>query len=252
MRIISWNVNGVRAVERKGFLDWLVQEQPDVLCLQETKAQPEQLGESLLEPPGYHTYWHSAERKGYSGVATFSRQPLDVQPGFGSPEFDVEGRVLISQHPGFALLNVYVPNGKRGPERLEYKLRFYDAFLHYCDGLHQAGKQLVVCGDLNTAHQEIDVARPKDNQHISGFLPEERAWLDKYLAHGFVDAFRAFHPEPEHYTWWSYVTRARSRNIGWRIDYFYVSQGLMRRVKDCVIMPDVMGSDHCPVALEIE
>ena len=252
MRIISWNVNGIRAVEKKGFLDWFAAEQPDVLCLQETKAQPEQLSRQLLEPPGYHTYWHSAQRKGYSGVATFSRRPLTVQLGFKAPEFDVEGRVLISQHSDFTLLNVYVPNGQSGPARLDYKLRFYDAFLRYCDSLHASGRRLVVCGDINTAHKEIDLARPKRNAGTSGFLPVERAWLDKYLAHGFVDVFRTFHPEPDQYTWWSYITRARSRNVGWRIDYFLVSSDLIPRVKDCVIMADVMGSDHCPVALDLD
>jgi len=252
MRIISWNVNGIRAAERKGLLDWLAQERPEVLCLQEIKARPEQLSNELRQPAGYHTYWHSAERKGYSGVATFSRQPVTAQRGLGVPEFDVEGRVLVSEHDGFTLLNCYMPNGKRSPERLDYKLRFYADLLDYCDGRHAAGKQLVICGDVNTAHKEIDLAHPKANETTSGFLPEERAWIDKYLAHGFVDAFRAFHPEPEQYTWWSYITRARSRNVGWRIDYFMVSEGLMSRVRDCFIMADVMGSDHCPIALDIE
>jgi exodeoxyribonuclease-3 len=251
MRIISWNVNGIRAVENKGFWDWFDQAQPDVLCLQETKAQPEQVSERLREPAGYRTYWHSAERKGYSGVATFSRETVPVQYGMGVPEFDVEGRVLISEHDVFSLLNCYMPNGKQSQERLDYKLRFYAALLDYCDRQHAAGRQVVICGDVNTAHQEIDLARPKENEKISGFLPEERDWIDKYLAHGLVDAFRAFHPEPDQYTWWSYITRARDRNIGWRIDYFLVSEGLMSRVQDCTIMADVMGSDHCPIALDL-
>ena len=251
MRIISWNVNGIRAVERKGFLDWLAKAQPDVLCVQEIKAHPEQLSTALREPTGYHAYWHSAERKGYSGVATFARQHVSVQNGFGVPEFDVEGRVLVSEHPGFTLINTYMPNGKRSPERLDYKMRFYVALLDYCDRLHAAGHQLVVCGDVNTAHKEIDLARPKQNEKTSGFLPQERAWIDECLAHGFVDAFRVFHPEPHQYTWWDYRTRARGRNIGWRIDYFLVSEGLVPRLKDCVIMAEVMGSDHCPIALDI-
>lgn len=251
MRIVSWNVNGIRAVERKGSLEWLSEEQPDVICLQETKAQPEQLSQNLLEPPGYHTYWHSAERKGYSGVATFSREPVVTRAGLGVSEFDVEGRVLMSEHPGFLLLNVYVPQGGSGPERLDFKLRFYAALLECCDALHAAGRQLVLCGDLNTAHKEIDLAHPKANEDVSGFMAVERAWIDRYLAHGFMDAFRAFHPEPEQYTWWSYITRARSRNIGWRLDYFVVSEGLMPRVRDCSIRAEVMGSDHCPVVLEL-
>lgn len=251
MRIVSWNVNGIRAVERKGSLEWLREEQPDVVCLQETKAHPEQLSQNLLEPPGYHTYWHSAERKGYSGVATFSREPVVTRSGLGVPEFDVEGRVLMSEHPGFLLLNVYVPQGGSGPERLDFKLRFYAALLENCDALHAAGRQLVLCGDLNTAHQEIDLAHPQDNEDVSGFMPVERAWIDRYLAHGLVDAFRAFHPEPEQYTWWSYITRARSRNMGWRLDYFVVSEGLMPRVRDCSIRAEVMGSDHCPVVLDL-
>lgn len=253
MRIVSWNVNGIRAVEKKGFLEWLGEAQPDVACLQETKVQPDQLTNKLLQPEGYHTYWHSAERKGYSGVATFSRQPLEVQHGFGRPEFDVEGRVLISRHENFSLLNCYMPNGGQGPERLDYKLRFYAALLDWCDRQHAEGNHLVICGDVNTAHKEIDLARPKENETISGFLPEERVWVDKYLEHGFVDAFRAFYPDKtDQYTWWSYITRARDRNIGWRIDYFLVSEGLLPRVKDCIILPDVMGSDHCPIALDVD
>lgn len=252
MRIVSWNVNGIRAIERKGLLEWLEQDRPDVLCMQETKASPDQLSKKLLDPPGYHTYWHSAERKGYSGVATFSREPLAVQQGFGIAEFDVEGRVLISEHDGFSLLNCYMPNGGMGPERLEYKLRFYAALLEWVDAQHAAGRQLILCGDVNTAHKEIDLARPKENEEVSGFMPVERAWIDEYLAHDLVDAFRAFSSEPEQYTWWSYRVRARERNLGWRIDYFMVSAGLMERVKSCTIMADVEGSDHCPIALEID
>jgi exodeoxyribonuclease-3 len=253
MQIISWNVNGIRAAERKGFLDWLAEVQPDILCVQETKAQPDQLSRKLRQPAGYHSYFHSAERKGYSGVATYSREPLVVQEGFGQPEFDVEGRTLQSEQHGFTLLNCYMPNGGQGPERLDYKYRYYAALLDFCDELHAAGHLLVICGDVNTAHKPIDLARPKENETVSGFLPEERAWVDKYLAHGFVDAFRHFYPDAtDQYTWWSYITRARARNVGWRIDYFLVSEGLMPRVKDCTIMPEVMGSDHCPIALEIE
>jgi exodeoxyribonuclease-3 len=252
MRIISWNVNGIRAVEKKGFWHWFGAERPEVLCLQETKAQPDQLTKTLREPDGYHAHWHSAERKGYSGVATWSQEPVEVQHGLGIDEFDVEGRVLISEHPDFTLLNCYMPNGKQSQQRLDYKLRFYGGLLDYVDRMHAAGKQLVICGDVNTAHKEIDLAHPKANETVSGFLPEERAWIDAYLEHGLVDAFRAFNQEPDQYTWWSYITRARERNVGWRIDYFLVSEGLMPRVEDCIIMPEVMGSDHCPIALEVE
>jgi exodeoxyribonuclease-3 len=254
VKLISWNVNGIRAIARKGFLDWLADESPDVLCTQETKAHPDQLTKKLRQPPGYHTYWHSAQRKGYSGVATFSRtEPLHVETGFGIEEFDVEGRVLMTAYPGFKLFNVYFPNGKRGPERLDYKLRFYAAFLEYCDGLLAQGDRLIVCGDVNTAHKEIDLARPKENEKVSGFLPEERAWIDRYLAHGFVDVFRAFHPdEPAQYTWWHYVTNARARNVGWRIDYYLVSKSLMPALTDASILSQVMGSDHCPISLELD
>lgn len=253
MRLISWNVNGIRAIARKGLLNWLADESPGVLCVQETKARPDQLTQELLHPPGYHTYWNSAERKGYSGVATFSKtEPLRVQTGFGIEEFDVEGRVIATQHPGFKLFNVYFPNGKRSHERLDYKLRFYAAFLDYCDALHAQGERLIVCGDVNTAHKKIDLARPRQNEKTSGFLPEEREWLDRYLSHGFVDAFRALHPdEAGQYSWWSYITNARARNIGWRIDYHLVSESLMPAVADASILSDVMGSDHCPIVLEL-
>jgi exodeoxyribonuclease-3 len=239
---------------RKGFLGWLADESPDVLCLQETKAHPEQLSKKLLHPPGYHTYWESAGRKGYSGVATFSKaEPNRVQGGFGIEEFDAEGRVLMTAHPGFKLFNVYFPNGKRSKERLDYKLRFYADFLAHCDALLARNERLIICGDVNTAHRPIDLARPKANEKTSGFLPEEREWIDRYLEHGFVDAFRTFHPDkPDQYTWWSYVTKARERNVGWRIDYFLVSENLMPAVTEATILSDVMGSDHCPIALELD
>ena len=254
MRLISWNVNGIRAIAKKGLLDWLAGESTDVLCVQETKAHPDQLSQKLHQPPGYFAYWAAAERKGYSGVATFSKtEPLRVEVGVGIEEFDVEGRVLMTEVPGFKLFNVYFPNGKRSPERLDYKLRFYAAFLDYCDTLHAQGDRLIVCGDVNTAHKEIDLARPKENEKVSGFLPEEREWIDHYLAHGFVDAFRALHPdEPDQYTWWHYITNARARNVGWRIDYHLVSESLMPAVTDASILADVMGSDHCPITLELD
>ena len=254
MKLISWNVNGIRAMAGKGFMEWLSAEEPDVLCVQETKAQPDQLTEDLRQPPGYRAYWHSAERKGYSGVATLCRtEPLDTQAGFGEKEFDVEGRVLITRHRGFTLLNVYFPNGKRDQQRLDYKLRFYADILSFCDRLAARGEHLVICGDYNTAHRPIDLAHPKANAKTSGFLPEEREWVDRYLEHGFVDVFRGLHPdEPGHYTWWTYITNARARNVGWRIDYFLVSRAVLPAVVDAAILSDVMGSDHCPVMLELD
>ena len=254
MKLVSWNVNGIRAVERKGAWDWVSETMPDVVCVQETKAQPQQVSDQLRNPPDHHVYWNSAQRKGYSGVATFCREePLAVESGFGIDEFDVEGRVLMTEFPAFKLFNVYFPNGKRSPERLDYKLRFYDEFLKYCDDLRSKGAEIVICGDVNTAHKPIDLAHPKANEKTSGFLPEEREWLDRYFAHGFVDTFRVFHPdEAERYTWWTYISRARARNVGWRIDYFWVSEGLMPAVVDADILADVMGSDHCPVSLELD
>jgi exodeoxyribonuclease-3 len=254
MKLISWNVNGIRAAIRKGFGDWLDGESPDVLCVQETKAQPEQLTSENREPVRYHSYWNSAQRKGYSGVATFSRsEPLRVESGLGVNEFDVEGRVLMTEFPGFRLFNVYFPNGRRDLARLDYKLRFYAAFLELCDDLHARNERLVVCGDFNTAHQPIDLERPKQNVKTSGFRPEEREWIDRYLAHGFVDTYRALHPqETGQYTWWPYMRNARARNIGWRIDYWLVSESLMPAVVDAAILSDVMGSDHCPIVLELD
>ena len=192
-------------------------------------------------------------RKGYSGVALYTKtEPAEVGHGFGIPEFDDEGRVLTADYGTFVLVNIYYPNGKASPERLDYKMRFYDAFLAYADGLRADGKDLVVCGDVNTAHKEIDIARPKENSKISGFLPQEREWIDTFLSHGYVDTLRMFHKEPELYTWWDMMTRARDRNVGWRIDYFFVNEGMEHRVNDAWVMMDVVGSDHCPVGIELD
>lgn len=252
IRLISWNVNGIRAAQKKGFLDWLHLESPDIMCVQETKAHKEQLDSELADPDGYHSYFSSAVKKGYSGVVIYSKkEPLSVKCGFGIEKFDSEGRTLIADYGDFVLFNVYFPNGKASKERLEYKMEFYDAFLEYADTLKGRGKKIVVCGDVNTAHKEIDLARPKDNEKTSGFLPEERAWIDKLLSHGYVDTFRAFNKEPEQYSWWSMRTRARERNVGWRIDYFYASENVMENITDAFIMPDVMGSDHCPIGLDM-
>ncbi len=221
MRMLSWNVNGLRAVLGKGFVEWLKKEQPDVLCLQETKLAAGQIPESLTQLRGYQIFFAAGERPGYSGVALFTRRvPLSVRPGFGVERFDVEGRTQVADYGDFVLYNVYFPNGKASPERLRFKMEFYEAFLHHVKGVRAAGRQMVVCGDVNTAHKEIDLARPKENEKVSGFLPEEREWIDRFLAAGFVDTFRLFTSEGGHYSWWDYKSRARERNVGWRIDYF--------------------------------
>jgi exodeoxyribonuclease-3 len=252
LRLLSWNVNGLRAAHKKGFLEWFLRERPDVLCLQETKAAPDQLPAELKEVAGYRAYFASAERKGYSGVALYSRlEPNEIKAGFGVKKFDVEGRTQLADFGDFLLFNVYFPNGKASEERLRYKMSFYRAFLKHVDKLKAEGRNVVVCGDVNTAHKEIDLARPKVNEKTSGFLPQERAWLDKFVAHGFVDAFRMFNREPGQYTWWDLKTRARERNVGWRIDYFFVSENFAGKVKAAYILPDITGSDHCPVELEV-
>ncbi|OGR58628.1 MAG: exodeoxyribonuclease III [Elusimicrobia bacterium GWA2_69_24] len=253
VRLFSWNVNGIRAAARKGLLDWLRRESPDVLCLQETKAEPSQLDEALLRPEGYRAEFCWAQKKGYSGVATYAKAPaVRVERGLGVPEYDAEGRVLVHDFPEFRLYNVYFPNGKASPERLRYKLRFYDDFLKALKKDLKRGERVVVCGDVNTAHRELDLARPRENSRVSGFLPEERAWIDRLLQAGFADTFRQFETGPGHYTWWDQVTRARERNVGWRIDYFFVSDALRPRLKGAAIHDGVMGSDHCPISVEFK
>lgn len=253
MKLLSWNVNGLRAVHKKGFLDWFISENPDILCIQETKAHPDQLPDELIKVDGYKSYFSSSKiKKGYSGVAIYTKhEPSKVEHGFGIARFDDEGRVVIAAFKEFVLMNIYYPNGKASEERLKYKLDFYDAFLEYADKLVEKGNKLIICGDVNTAHKEIDIARPKENENVSGFLKIERDWMDKFVSHGYVDTFRMFNQEPEQYTWWDLVTRARERNVGWRIDYFFVSENLKDKVKNAFILPDVMGSDHCPIGLEI-
>ena len=252
-KLISWNVNGIRAATKKGFLDWLDKESPDVVCIQETKAQKEQLGDEFQLPEGYEQYWNSAIRKGYSGVASFSKiAPVSNTSGLGIEEFDIEGRVVSLEFPEFTLLNIYFPNGQRDQGRLDYKMRFYDATLDYCQELRKQGKKLIVCGDYNTAHKPIDLKNPKANEKTSGFLPIEREWIDKFMSHRYIDIFRKFHPdEPEQYSWWTYRFGARSRNVGWRIDYFFVTEDLVDFVTDAYITPEVMGSDHCPIVLTV-
>lgn len=253
MKIVTWNVNGLRAAFRKDALDTVLSRVPDLLCLQEIKARPEQLTEEQRNIPGYHIIWNSAERPGYSGVATIVREmPLEVTLGMVAPQFDVEGRVIRTRHPGFLLYNIYFPSGQRGMERVDYKLAFYSHLLETCNSLHAAGEKIIITGDFNTAHQPIDLKYPKQNQKTSGFLPEERAWVQRYLDHGFVDIYRFLYPQREQYTWWTYRLNARQRGIGWRLDYFLVSEALVSRIKDVAIFDDVHGSDHCPVELIIE
>ena len=253
MKILSWNVNGIRAAEKKGLFSWFSKESPDILCLQEIKATPDQVPPHLRNTPGYYNYWNSGERKGYSGVATFTKQkPLDVQTGFGKEEFDSEGRILITTFPMFTLFNIYFPNGKKNQERLQYKLDFYNEFLDYADALKAKKQNIIVCGDVNTAHNEIDLSRPKENEHISGFLPVERAWIDTFLSHGYVDTFRHFNKEPNQYSWWDMKTGARVRNVGWRIDYFFVNKEFLPHIKNAFIMQDIPGSDHCPIGIELK
>jgi len=253
-KIISWNVNGIQAALGKGLLAWMDKEKPDILCLQETKAHPEQLPKGAIDPKPYSSYWHSASsKKGYSGVAIYSKvEPLHVETGFGIEKFDEEGRVLMAEFPEFILFNVYFPNGKMNSDRLNYKLEFYEAFLKKIDALKAKGKKIIFCGDVNTAHHPIDLARPAANEDVSGFLPIERKWIDRVVEHGYLDSLREFHPEPNLYTWWDLKSRARSRNVGWRIDYFFVQRELRSHLKSATIHADVTGSDHCPVAITMQ
>ena len=253
MRLISWNVNGIRAAVKKGFLDYLKKEEPDILCIQESKAHKEQLSSEILNEHGYHTYWHSGIKKGYSGVATFcKKEPLFVQEGIGIKKYDDEGRVIITEHDDFLLYNIYFPNGQKDDTRLNYKLDFYDDLLPIINEQVESGNNVIVTGDWNTAHHPIDLARPKENINTSGFMPIEREKLDTYVSQGWVDTFRLFHDEPERYSWWTYRFGARQRNVGWRIDYFFVNQDMVDLCYDADIHHKVLGSDHCPVSLELD
>jgi exodeoxyribonuclease-3 len=255
MKLLSWNVNGLRAVANKGALPAVFETDADIICLQETKAHPEQLSPEVRSPAGYFSYFdHSKVKKGYSGVAIFSKiEPEKVEYGLGIPKFDDEGRTLVAYYKDFVLLNVYFPNGGGGPHRLEYKMEYYDAFLKFIKKLEKKGKHVIFCGDVNTAHTEIDLSHPKENQKTSGFLPIERAWIDTVIAAGYIDTFRFFHKdEINKYSWWDMKTYARDRNIGWRIDYFFVSKDLKLKLKKAEILDTIMGSDHCPVSLELK
>ncbi|MEW6579738.1 MAG: exodeoxyribonuclease III [Chloroflexota bacterium] len=254
LRLYSWNVNGIRAAQSKGLLDWLHATQPDILCLQETKAHPDQLDEAVRQPDGYQTYWAwSSVKKGYSGVALYSKiAPRDVQIGLGIPEYDQEGRTIVADYGDFVLIGAYFPNGSRDHSRVPFKMAYKAAFLDYTERLRAEGRSVIFCGDVNTAHRPIDLARPDENQNTTGFLPEERVWLDEVVARGYVDIFRDLHPdEPGHYTYWNYWGNARPRNIGWRIDYFFITPELRARVVAAEIHADVPGSDHCPISLTL-
>ena len=255
MKLISWNVNGIRAAIGKGLADFVSDHSPDILCLQETKAHPDQvtLPEGMAEDDGWHVFWNSAEKKGYSGTAVFSREaPLNVIDGIGKAEHDKEGRVITAEYPDYFLVNVYTPNAQNELRRLPYRMDWDAAFLAWMKKL-QKKKPVIFCGDLNVAHQEIDLARPAANRRNPGFTDEERAGFDNIVNAGFVDTFRHFHlDEPEHYSWWSYRANARANNVGWRIDYFGVSRKFLPSVSNASILPEVTGSDHCPVVLELD
>jgi len=240
MKIYSWNVNGLRAVLKKGFLEFLENEQPDILGIQETKLQEPQIPAEVLEPLGYKSAWNFAERKGYSGTAVYYRPEAgDIKTQFNGGTMNGEGRIVQLEFDTFTLFNIYFPNGQMNDERLKYKMTFYDECLDYFNSLREQGKSLVVMGDYNTAHKEIDLAHPK-------------AWIDTFIAAGYIDTFRMFHPEPERYTWWTYRMNAREKNVGWRIDYVFVSEDLRDRIEDSYILSDVMGSDHCPIGMTIK
>jgi len=253
MRLISWNVNGIRAAIRNRFFDWFNEDNADIVCMQEVKAREEQLDGRFDKLEDYSVTWNAAEKAGYSGTANLSKiKPLNIEHGLGIKEFDSEGRIILQEFEKFYLYNIYFPNGQRDQERLDYKMAFYDAYLEKAESLRKSGKAVITCGDYNTAHKEIDLKNPKANEKTSGFLPIERAWMDKLVSAGYVDTFRMFHEEPEQYSWWTYRFGARGRNVGWRIDYFFIDEEHKSMVKDAFIMQQVMGSDHCPVGIELD
>lgn len=253
MKVSTWNVNGIRAVLGKGLHIWVQAGLPDIICLQEIKARPEQIKEEEREISGYYSFWNPALRPGYSGVATYSRyMPSLIIKGLGNSSFDDEGRVIRMKFPDFVLYNIYFPNGQRSKERVKYKLDFYAHLLKEIDQMQAQGESIIITGDFNTAHSDIDLANPKENINNSGFLPEEREWIDTYLAHNLVDAYRELYPNRIQYTWWTYRSGARRRNIGWRLDYFLISRNMMSRVNDVIIQDEILGSDHCPVMIDFK
>jgi len=255
VKVFSWNVNGIRACINKGFYEKINDMDPDILCLQETKISLEQITDEMKNVRGYKSVWNPAKRKGYSGTAVYIKDNIDFEykNGFGVEEYDVEGRVIELELKDFILYNVYFPNGQKDDERLQYKLSFYKDFLHYVlETSRTKNKGFIITGDFNTAHTAIDLKNPKANEKYSGFLPIEREWVDKYLESGLIDIFRKLHPnEPDHYTWWTYRFNARTNNVGWRIDYFLVTENLTERISDVKNFTEVLGSDHCPISLEI-
>ncbi|MEG0641112.1 MAG: exodeoxyribonuclease III [Clostridium sp.] len=253
MNIHSWNVNGLRAIIGKGFLEYIEEYKPSILCIQETKLQEANLTEETRNINGYYSYFSHAQKKGYSGVATYTKEEaISVKYGIGIEEFDNEGRILITEFKEFTLLNIYFPNGQKDENRLDYKLRFYDAILEYCNCETEKGIKLIISGDYNTAHREIDIKNAKANEKTSGFLPIERAWIDKFILNGYTDVFRHLNTDTIKYSWWSYRFKARERNTGWRIDYHFVSNNLLDKVKSSGILNEVVGSDHCPITITLE
>ena len=252
-KVISYNVNGIRSAINKGLLDWIIKVKPWLLCIQETKAQPDQVDLEALRRAGYHDYWHAAEKKGYSGVLTLARSAPDkVVIGMNSSAYDSEGRVIRLDFGYLSVLNVYIPSGTTGDVRQDFKMKFLDDFLSFLHGLRKERPGLLVCGDFNIAHREIDIHNPVSNKKTSGFLPEERAWVDQFLGSGFVDSFRHVHPDSIKYSWWSFRSNARSKNLGWRLDYHMVTESLVDRIHDAGIMNEAEHSDHCPVWLELD
>lgn len=252
MKVLSYNVNGIRSAIRKGFMDWLATNPADVICLQEIKAHKENVDFQAIEDLGYHTFWFPAEKKGYSGVAIFSKiEPNNVHYGCGFSQSDMEGRVIRADFGDLSIISAYFPSGTSGELRQTYKYQWLDEFYEYIHNLKKERPKLLICGDYNICHKAIDIHNPVSNKNSSGFLPEERAWMDKWFDHGFTDTFRYFNQEPHHYSWWSFRANARANNKGWRIDYISASEPLNNRLKDAAIFPEIKHSDHCPVYLEI-
>jgi exodeoxyribonuclease III len=252
-RIISYNVNGIRAAMKKGLVDWMDAAQPDVMCFQETKANADQVDIADFEKLGYKTYWYSAQKKGYSGVAIFSKDvPLHVEYGMGIEKYDFEGRVIRADYEGYSVISVYMPSGSSGDERQAFKMEWLADFKNYIDELKKAIPNLVICGDYNICHTAIDIHNPTRNGNTSGFLPEEREWVTEFINSGFIDSFRVFNQEPHNYSWWTYRAGARGKNLGWRIDYHMVSSTLEGKMTRAAILPEAKHSDHCPVLLELD
>lgn len=252
-KIITYNVNGIRSAMTKNWLDWLKAVNPDIVCLQETKATPDQLETGIFEDAGYYHFWHSAEKKGYSGVAILTKnKPDHVEVGCGIDHIDAEGRIIRADYGDKSVISVYIPSGSSGDERQAYKMQWLDEFYDYIQHLKKERPNLLICGDYNICHKPIDIHNPIANAKSSGFLPEEREWMSKFIDSGFIDSFRYFNQEPHQYTWWSYRANARAKNLGWRIDYIMASQNLDKNLKRAFLLPEAKHSDHCPMLLEID